>query len=850
MPWKRLIWSFLGIFAAGAIVLSLAWPPSDAAVTGCALAPPSKAKPLPDGAKNGVADVPDGAVKGPAPPPFSSAVGVVERSPTGSSAPPTALETGLFIVAPSIPVLVAGTDGAAISTVELCLGKKSPDAKLALSLGGFTAADAQESRYSVPTKATIDVEGKATSLAPGKCVPVRIAVSGLLDAGPMTSTLRNEGSDVANITAVNAKSPFTLKVNGEHADRIDLTMSQGHPAKVAIRNLDDLTHRVAWVWELGGGQCSGSFMIGPRERKNLQVQTPGSDFKLLESGFLRTGAATGTLTLRRELGPGFSHIPLAPLEFPVTARLSFFSPRWQSSLNLLAIAFLLVLGVLASLLVNFALPMQRKRVDIKQRLVDCMTSLNGQGGLIGSRTLNVLRVEAGRLTALVESRWPFFPEVEALITRVTAQTDTLDVRIGLAREAGTLMAEAQANPDLTLHEAEAIAKRCRAALKVVEMGSPTADDLARAATELKAAQGVIVDAAGPPKAEAIATLVPRANAIKEIGAMPSAPDLKSALVATVNAKVWSRLTTLVSRARQAFLPVWPEPDKTTTTPPPITREAFVTAAKALWKAELASAYADLVAAAPTSGVYQSRLDQGSRLLDALTPGAEESAAEARRRLREIEQCVSSDDISQVLVRVKAVAETAQMTKAEAERALADGMAQRGRQPPAPTLTSPPEYEAAIVVKPAQATDFQLVQLSIEFRNPTFNEAEARKSFECIWTVDGQRLESTDLSMYYAFERKARFGVSRFTIGASVRSRKGELYPMPTLEFELTPRPSFGRSSTLLSAAGLAITVVAVVIGLVATAQDKLQSLEWSTGLLTVLALGFGADVVKRALGKT
>ncbi len=60
----------------------------------------------------------------------------------------------------------------------------------------------------------------------------------------------------------------------------------------------------------------------------------------------------------------------------------------------------------------------------------------------------------------------------------------------------------------------------------------------------------------------------------------------------------------------------------------------------------------------------------------------------------------------------------------------------------------------------------------------------------------------------------------------------------------------GRSSTILSVAGLAVTVTAVVVGLLAAAQDKLQSLDWSTGVLTVLALGFGADVVKRALGKT
>ncbi len=70
-----------------------------------------------------------------------------------------------------------------------------------------------------------------------------------------------------------------------------------------------------------------------------------------------------------------------------------------------------------------------------------------------------------------------------------------------------------------------------------------------------------------------------------------------------------------------------------------------------------------------------------------------------------------------------------------------------------------------MVRPAQPTDLQLVLLSVEFRKPVLNDAKARKSFECIWTVDGQRIENNELSIYHAFERKARFGANSFVIGA-------------------------------------------------------------------------------------
>jgi hypothetical protein len=40
------------------------------------------------------------------------------------------------------------------------------------------------------------------------------------------------------------------------------------------------------------------------------------------------------------------------------------------------------------------------------------------------------------------------------------------------------------------------------------------------------------------------------------------------------------------------------------------------------------------------------------------------------------------------------------------------------------------------------------------------------------------------------------------------------------------------------------------VGLLTVAQEKLQSLDVISGIVTLLALGFGADVVKRSLSKT
>jgi hypothetical protein len=51
-------------------------------------------------------------------------------------------------------------------------------------------------------------------------------------------------------------------------------------------------------------------------------------------------------------------------------------------------------------------------------------------------------------------------------------------------------------------------------------------------------------------------------------------------------------------------------------------------------------------------------------------------------------------------------------------------------------------------------------------------------------------------------------------------------------------------------ASLSITVLIVALGLLAGAQEKLQTLDWLSGALTVLALGFGADTLKTLISKT
>ena len=67
---------------------------------------------------------------------------------------------------------------------------------------------------------------------------------------------------------------------------------------------------------------------------------------------------------------------------------------------------------------------------------------------------------------------------------------------------------------------------------------------------------------------------------------------------------------------------------------------------------------------------------------------------------------------------------------------------------------------------------------------------------------------------------------------------------------LEPRKVYVESRTVLALASLLITILIVAVGLLAGAQEKLQTLDWVSGVIAVLVLGFGADTLKNLIART
>ena len=163
----------------------------------------------------------------------------------------------------------------------------------------------------------------------------------------------------------------------------------------------------------------------------------------------------------------------------------------------------------------------------------------------------------------------------------------------------------------------------------------------------------------------------------------------------------------------------------------------------------------------------------------------------------------------------------------------------------------------IDVDPPTPMPFQITDFRVVLGDEGLNASDARRLVECRWTVNEDYVEGKDFSIYYFFEPRKLLR-SGFTSRAarSTFQVKAEVFNGSTWievgkqTVTLAPDRDYVRSSTLLSVLSFSITVVVVTIGLLAVAQEKLQTLDVFSGSIALLTLGFGADVIKRSLTKT
>jgi hypothetical protein len=736
------------------------------------------------------------------------------RASSESTATQPCTGTGIgTICVTDFPRLRVNADRTASASLRVCnVGAPS---RLSLTLSDFIApGDGVETppfpldtthRITAAIPADQPVVDGAKQLKSRECVAVKIDVAGLWQAGLLTATLRNGADTLANVQAVNMNAPFHLKAAGANPDTFDLSLVKGRAFDLTLQNDDEMGYPFRWRLDLPECPAQGEAYVRPNRSVSLKVgyEKCFEDVTWWEAGFLRSATRDGQLVVEYEPGQSLKPYALARREFKVHAGISRFEPLWQSFLNIVAIVFLLLIGIVLSLLIYYVLPMQRRRVTIKERLVLLEGQMAGLDRLVPTRVLSLLRVEKKRLREKLRELWPIDPTTEAALPKFEAQVDWLECRIALVAQAGGLLSRLKASKSVAVPEADEVHAACVAVFEVVERQEAATEDITRARAALDNAAKLLSTAAHAPNDVMLQALRERAEKVRAWSRMVAAPP-------SDNAAVLSELTHNLLRAV-------PE------SPAAIVASNYADVARAVAKAEVVADFVHLLEVAECGDALTRRTDQTAELLSALCPGPDESLARAREIVVEAKQGISADALVRALRHYGA-------------------------------------NNLQIVADPPTPLPYQRVELRVRMREAGFDTAAARSRIECFWTVDGVEIESHDWTASYYFEKtRAASGLRRLLPGsrtdatipvlATLKYRNAPLIDVPKLDLKVEAPKSYATASLLLSIGAMTATIVLVTIGLIAGAQEKIQSLNWIAGAFTVLAIGFGADVLTRGLNQ-
>lgn len=710
----------------------------------------------------------------------------------------TPAQTACTLCIDEAPRLEVGADGSATGLVELCHRGGEP-VRLALRLsdfrmptpgGGAEPLSLQTTRrISAASDADRGLVDGSTPLA-GRCVTLRLEIAGFWQAGRASATLRQGQVALAELRAQRRQAPFGVRIDGPDPARVELRLVEGAAMVLKLHNDDAMSYPLRWRLELPGLTGGGELVLPPQRSATLEVPWPQtSPLSWLESGFLRSATRDGRLVVEYAPDDDARAHAWPRREFPVRATISRSGPVWQPVFSTLWIMGLLVAGIVTSLLVNYALPMQGRRVKLKHRLALLDGRLTGLGSVVPAQVLNLLRVEKRRLREELRGMMPVDPTTEERLRGLDTQVAALEQQLALTVAAGEHLDHLMRTPLLAVTEQDRGRALCDRIFEIVARVQVGDEDRQRALAALAEVATLRAAVWQPPSADAVQALIDRAEPLRK----PPQPPTR-------------RLHALL----QSLLPLLPQ--KLEDTPD---RSRYVDQAQALVQAETAQEFLRLLDGAPDA-TTQRRAQREADLLQALTPGPGYSLQRAREIVAEAEQCISPEDLAGALA---------------PQAPAADG----GRPPERPQLW--------IEVDPPTPLPYQLVKLRLRVHPPGLDEAVARSHIVCRWTIADVPVHADEWATTCFFEA----GTARATIGAALEYQGQPLCSVPARTVVLEQPKSYALASTWLSLGSMAVTMLIVGIGLLAGAQEKIQTLDWVAGTVAILALGFGADVLKRVV---
>ncbi len=382
-----------------------------------------------------------------------------------------------------------------------------------------------------------DSDPPVTSLSPHGVTMIRLKITGVLGQGEWKVPLRNQGRDFVDIRVLNPKPDFNVRLDSPTPDNPEVTFERGKPATITLRNDGDTAYSVVASYVVNSRPanllsmqaCEGAVSpITPDSDQPCIVKLPAHSaiplrviplhdwFALPSAPVLtptwcfwtwriwrldihpvswalewaawalsRTGALLRDQAIEGRLlvqmaSPSCLRDSGAPaLSFKVNTHLAAFSKDMQGLGGNTIIFFILLLGGTFSLFLNFLLPMQSRRHNLKESLQQAGRKITDLSTELDSRVRVPVGVERQRLAQRIKSLSLLSTQYGPEVTDIEQSLDRLNKRLEQLEQmqlslAGYSRDQQRKLPATLVREIEGIRKE---ALDLLQKSDPSEADL-------------------------------------------------------------------------------------------------------------------------------------------------------------------------------------------------------------------------------------------------------------------------------------------------------------------------------------------------------------------------------------
>jgi hypothetical protein len=281
-------------------------------------------------------------------------------------------------------------------------------------------------------------------LAKNEILVLRVTVSSVLDEGEWEAKLFNGDVEIGTFSVVRTHLPFNVSLDVPKSDTPEITIEMCKPFLLPLKNDDPRTYPLSVDLIVKNRPAAVSVTLPPKGIANGKIpgDTLRSWFDNPWEGYFRDETVDGRLVMTLLKSPcpsGQCPGPATPLSSPskvinLKVHLSYRSQRAQ----FFAIALLLFIGAICSLLLNSYLPNQLRRIQLKKDLDALAARVRDLPMVIASRLRVSLGLDARRCLALLTSQVGFQPGFAAVLTDVKQRMDSLEKRLALTEQLGSL----------------------------------------------------------------------------------------------------------------------------------------------------------------------------------------------------------------------------------------------------------------------------------------------------------------------------------------------------------------------------------------------------------------------------